>query len=33
MTTLEIILIVMTFVVPALCLFGDDPQWERKRNS
>jgi len=31
MTTFEIILIVMTFVVPAVCILADDKVWERKR--
>jgi hypothetical protein len=29
MTTLEIILIVITFVVPGICILLDDPMWKR----
>lgn len=32
MTTLEIILIVMTFVLPAVIILSDDKVWERKRS-
>jgi len=31
MTTYEIILIVMTFVIPALAILADDGQWQRKK--
>jgi hypothetical protein len=30
MNTLEIILIIMTFVVPIVCILADDTQWARK---
>jgi hypothetical protein len=30
MTTLEIILITITFIVPAVCIFLDDAGWQRK---
>lgn len=31
MNTLEIILIVITFVIPALCILADDTAWARKK--
>ena len=31
MSTIAIVLIVMTFVVPSLCILGDDPKWERNK--
>jgi len=31
MQTLLIIFVIMTFVVPAVCVLGDDPFWERKK--
>ena len=30
MTELQIIFLVITFVVPAVCILADDAQWERK---
>jgi len=29
MTDLEIIFLVMTFVVPTMCIFADDLKWKR----
>lgn len=31
MTGLEIILIIMTFVIPAVFILADDRMWERKK--
>ncbi len=31
MTALEIILIIMTFVLPAVFILADDRSWERKK--
>jgi len=31
MSTLDIILIIMTFVIPALAILGDNGQWSRKK--
>jgi len=33
MSVLEIILLVMTFVIPAVCILGDNAQWKRKGQS
>lgn len=32
-TTFLVILIIMTFVVPAVCILADDPMWERGKKS
>jgi hypothetical protein len=32
MTTLDIIFIVMTFVIPAVCILADDAKWDRKKS-
>lgn len=32
MSGLEIIFIVMTFVIPAVFILGDDVYWERKKD-
>jgi len=29
MNETAIVLIVIAFVIPTLCIFGDDPQWKR----
>jgi len=31
MTTIYIIMAVMTFVVPAVCILGDNGNWERRK--
>ena len=31
MTTLEIIFILITFVIPAVCMVADDRNWSRKK--
>jgi len=31
MTTLYIIMGIMTFVVPALCILGDNGNWQRRK--
>ncbi len=32
MSGLEIILIVIAFVIPAICILADNGSWERKKN-